>query len=180
MQGRKGHFPEAEKDPVIQIANVLSVQGQVEPLVKNVLTLKGCLPIVGAQVLVNNTEEDLLAKWRTFVQEADPDIITGYNIANFDLPYLLKRADTLAKRSAKLKVGGWLADWLDGRVGSLSLAWLGLVWVGFWSAPTPRDDTDPPPLSLCVSACTGFQGAGPPEAHPGHHEGHHLPELRCV
>lgn len=87
---------------------MLSVQGQAEPLVKNVLTLKGCLPIVGAQVLVNNTEEDLLAKWRTFVQEADPDIITGYNIANFDLPYLLKRADTLAKRSAKLKVGGWV------------------------------------------------------------------------
>ena len=27
-QGRKGHFPEADKDPVIQIANVLSVYGQ--------------------------------------------------------------------------------------------------------------------------------------------------------
>jgi len=27
-QGRKGHFPEAEKDPVIQIANVVSVYGQ--------------------------------------------------------------------------------------------------------------------------------------------------------
>ncbi len=49
-QGRKGHFPEAEKDPVIQIANVLSVQGKSEPLVKNVFTLNGCLPIVGAQV----------------------------------------------------------------------------------------------------------------------------------
>jgi DNA polymerase delta subunit 1 len=27
-QGRKGHFPEAEHDPVIQIANSLSVYGQ--------------------------------------------------------------------------------------------------------------------------------------------------------
>lgn len=49
-QGRKGHFPEAEKDPVIQIANVLSVQGRTQPICKNVFTLNGCLPIVGAQV----------------------------------------------------------------------------------------------------------------------------------
>lgn len=27
-QGRKGHFPEADKDPVIQIANIVSVYGQ--------------------------------------------------------------------------------------------------------------------------------------------------------
>jgi DNA polymerase delta subunit 1 len=27
-QGRKGHFPEAEEDPVIQIANSLSVYGK--------------------------------------------------------------------------------------------------------------------------------------------------------
>lgn len=68
MQGRKGHFPEADKDPVIQIANVLSVQGQSEPVVQNVFTLKGCLPIVGAQVIINDTEEDLLIRWRSFVQ----------------------------------------------------------------------------------------------------------------
>lgn len=65
------------------------------------------------QVLVNNTEEDLLAKWRAFIQEADPDIITGYNIANFDLPYLLRRADTLAKRSAKLKVSSARVGWRE-------------------------------------------------------------------
>ena len=33
-QGRKGHFPEAEKDPVIQIANVLSVYGNDKPIVQ--------------------------------------------------------------------------------------------------------------------------------------------------
>lgn len=27
--------------------------------------------------------------------ETDPDIIIGYNICNFDLPYLIKRAETL-------------------------------------------------------------------------------------
>ena len=41
-QGRKGHFPEADKDPVIQIANVLSVYGHGKtPIVQvgNVLIL---------------------------------------------------------------------------------------------------------------------------------------------
>ena len=29
------------------------------------------------------------------MQDVDPDIITGYNIQNFDLPYLINRAHTL-------------------------------------------------------------------------------------
>lgn len=61
-QGRKGHFPEAEKDPVIQIANVVSVYGQEKPVIQNVFTLKGCLPIVGAQVIPSDKEEDMLIK----------------------------------------------------------------------------------------------------------------------
>ena len=65
-QGRKGHFPEAEKDPVIQIANTLTVYGESKPTVQNVFTLKGCLPIVGAQVIASDVEEDMLLKWRVF------------------------------------------------------------------------------------------------------------------
>lgn len=79
-QGRKGHFPEAKFDPVIQIANVVQVYGQAKPIVQNVFTLKGCLPIVGAQVLSSDTETDLLLKWRAFLQAVDPDVITGYNV----------------------------------------------------------------------------------------------------
>lgn len=33
--------------------------------------------------------------WAEFIRTVDPDIITGYNIQNFDLPYLLTRAQTL-------------------------------------------------------------------------------------
>ena len=36
---REGEFKEAGKDSVVQIANVVVVQGQTEPIVKNVLTL---------------------------------------------------------------------------------------------------------------------------------------------
>lgn len=40
-------------------------------------------------------ERQLLTEWRRFVQEADPDMMIGYNISNFDLPYLLDRAKAL-------------------------------------------------------------------------------------
>lgn len=33
--------------------------------------------------------------WRNFVDEVDPDVVIGYNIAGFDLPYLLDRARSL-------------------------------------------------------------------------------------
>ena len=37
----------------------------------------------------------LSQSWSEFFQEVDADIITGYNIINFDLPYLLDRAKHL-------------------------------------------------------------------------------------
>jgi DNA polymerase delta subunit 1 len=40
-------------------------------------------------------EQELLEKWRDFVIESDPDIITGFNIVNFDLPYIIERAVAL-------------------------------------------------------------------------------------
>lgn len=56
----QGHFPEAEKDPVIQIASMVTVQGEDHPTVKNVMTLKGCAPIVGAEVMAFEDEVGLL------------------------------------------------------------------------------------------------------------------------
>jgi len=37
----------------------------------------------------------LIKKWADFLREVDPDIITGYNIQNFDFSYLLARAKQL-------------------------------------------------------------------------------------
>ena len=37
----------------------------------------------------------MLCAWRDFVQEVDPDIITGYNIVNFDLPFIIDRSSHL-------------------------------------------------------------------------------------
>lgn len=94
-QGRKGHFPEAEHDPVIQIASLVTNFGESSPVVRNIMTLKSCAPIAGAEVMSFENEKELLSRWRDLLVETDPDIIIGYNIVNFDLPYLLDRATTL-------------------------------------------------------------------------------------
>ncbi|XP_014229440.1 DNA polymerase delta catalytic subunit isoform X1 [Trichogramma pretiosum] len=96
--GRKGIFPEPEHDPVIQIANMVILQGETEPFVRNIFTLNTCAPIVGCQVLSFDTEEKLLEKWADFIRQLDPDIFTGYNINNFDFPYLINRAQHLNVR----------------------------------------------------------------------------------
>ncbi|XP_052797645.1 DNA polymerase delta catalytic subunit-like [Mya arenaria] len=93
--GRKGVFPEPEKDPVIQIANMVVKQGEHAPFIRNVFTLNTCAPVIGSQVLSYMTEKELLSKWAAFVREVDADIITGYNIQNFDMPYLINRANHL-------------------------------------------------------------------------------------
>lgn len=93
--GRKGIFPEPQHDPVIQIANMVIRQGETEPFLRNVFTLNTCTPIVGSQVLSYDKEAALLEAWSDFIRESDPDILTGYNINNFDVPYLLNRAKHL-------------------------------------------------------------------------------------
>ncbi|KAL1649133.1 DNA-directed DNA polymerase delta [Diplodia intermedia] len=93
--GRKGIFPEPNVDPVIQIANVVNIAGAEKPFVRNVFCLDTCSLIVNAQVLEFDAEEKMLMKWRDFLEEVDPDVIIGYNISNFDFPYLLDRAKHL-------------------------------------------------------------------------------------
>ncbi|CAO4379261.1 unnamed protein product [Caenorhabditis nigoni] len=94
--GRRGVFPEAIKDPIIQIANLVKVEGESEPFVRNCFVLGTCAHVVGSNIIECVNEKVLLEKWAEFVREVDPDIITGYNILNFDLPYILDRAKVLS------------------------------------------------------------------------------------
>ncbi|XP_031340257.1 DNA polymerase delta catalytic subunit-like [Photinus pyralis] len=93
--GRKGIFPEPNVDPVIQIANVVKLYGSDDVLTRNVFTLNTCAPIGHAEVRCFDTEHQMLEAWADFVRELDPDVFTGYNINNFDIPYLLDRAKHL-------------------------------------------------------------------------------------
>ncbi len=98
--GRKGIFPEPKFDPVIQICNVIHTVGDnVSNVKKTAFVLKGCSPIPGVNVVTFDREEDLLIAWSQFVVSTDPDILTGYNIQNFDLPYLMNRACELGIES---------------------------------------------------------------------------------
>ena len=58
--GRKGIFPEPEKDPVIQIANMVVRQGEKDPFIRNVFTLNTCATIVGCQIISFDKEKDML------------------------------------------------------------------------------------------------------------------------
>lgn len=93
--GRRGIFPQPNIDPIIQIANVAYLQGCSEPFLRNVFVLNSCAPIEGQALLCFENEGVMLSKWQQFILEMDPDLLTGYNILNFDLPYLLRRALTL-------------------------------------------------------------------------------------
>lgn len=93
--GRKGIFPEPNMDPVIQIANVVTRAGEEKSFIRNIFCLDTCSLITNAHVLEYDAEEKMLMAWRDFLEEVDPDVIIGYNIANFDFPYLLDRAKHL-------------------------------------------------------------------------------------
>ncbi|ORY71699.1 DNA polymerase family B [Pseudomassariella vexata] len=93
--GRKGIFPEANQDPVIQIANVVTRYGESKPFIRNVFCLDTTSSIVATQILDFGQEKDMLMAWKKFLDKVDPDLITGYNISNFDFPYLLDRAKHL-------------------------------------------------------------------------------------
>ncbi|TAQ88751.1 hypothetical protein B7494_g2929 [Chlorociboria aeruginascens] len=93
--GRKGVFPEANQDPVIQIANVVTRYGEKKPFVRNVFCLDTTSLIVNTKIFEFAREEKMLSAWRDFLEKVDPDIIIGYNICNFDFPYLLDRAKHL-------------------------------------------------------------------------------------
>lgn len=69
--------------------------GESKPFIRNVFTLNSCAHIVGSQVLSFDDEAELFNAWQCFVEEVDPDVVIGYNISNFDLPYLLDRAKAI-------------------------------------------------------------------------------------
>jgi DNA polymerase delta subunit 1 len=78
-----------------RVSNLTNKAGETKPFVRNVFTLNTCSNIVGSQVLSFDDETKMLEAWRDFVEQVDPDLIIGYNISNFDLPYLMDRAKTL-------------------------------------------------------------------------------------
>jgi DNA polymerase elongation subunit (family B) len=90
-------------DKVFQISCVLGRNGDPEETYqKYILSLRRhrgkeapLIPeMVGenVQIIEYNTESDLIVGFTSFVLEKDPQLICGYNIFSFDIPYLYERA----------------------------------------------------------------------------------------
>ena len=46
------------------MANLVTLQGEDQPFIRNVMTLKSCSPIVGVDVMSFDTEREVLLAWR--------------------------------------------------------------------------------------------------------------------
>ncbi|WUR02821.1 DNA polymerase delta catalytic subunit (DPOD) [Vairimorpha necatrix] len=86
-------FPISSKDPIIQIGNTVSYSDEHDKIEQTIFCLKDTAPIPGAQVKSFKTEKDLLISWREYFLKEDPDIILGYNLKQFDIPYILDRGE---------------------------------------------------------------------------------------
>ena len=88
--------PHKPGDKVFQISCVISRYGEsVDKYEKYLLTLgQPEQNIVGEDVLIYmyDTESDLLTGFTQFIRDENPNIIVGYNILGFDIPYMIDRA----------------------------------------------------------------------------------------
>jgi DNA polymerase delta subunit 1 len=48
------------------VANLVTLQGEDQPFIRNVMTLKSCSPIVGVDVMSFDTEREVLLAWRVW------------------------------------------------------------------------------------------------------------------
>ena len=95
--GKNGVFPTPEEDPVIQISVITEVFGIGSPKreIKCVHVLGTCLPSKEFEIITYKTEKELLLGFSQQLADSDSDILIGYNICNFDIPYLIDRSKTL-------------------------------------------------------------------------------------
>ncbi|MGC8676145.1 MAG: DNA-directed DNA polymerase [Candidatus Micrarchaeia archaeon] len=77
--------PRMDVDPIIMISFASSSS-------RHVITAKS----VGRDFVIRaKDEKDMIEKFTEEIRKGDYDIIAGYNSSNFDIPYLLKRAEKL-------------------------------------------------------------------------------------
>ena len=109
-QGQEGHFPNPETDPCIQIGTTFQITNGNETTGKPLYVihaLRTCAPIDSTNLpdfcdqdnppflISHETEAEMLLNWADMVTSLDPDLLVGYNITDFDYPYLIKRSKAL-------------------------------------------------------------------------------------
>jgi DNA polymerase elongation subunit (family B) len=107
-------FPKAHLHPVICISASLTTFSPAEGVKDpecNVSFSWGSVaqenPEPGHQILCFATEEEMFYAWSQFWRAYDPDVVTGWNINDFDIPYMEARIKALgiAYKNCALKWG---------------------------------------------------------------------------
>jgi len=108
LPSANGGFPDANHDPIIQISAVLDMDMLVgERAETHLFTWRNThdsLPQIdeydpsGCIVHVASSEASMVIEFVNFVQVRDPDVISGWNINGFDLPYLVERCGRVGCR----------------------------------------------------------------------------------
>ncbi len=102
--------PREEKDPVIMISYCGKGKG--------VITFKGSPQDF---VETQKNEERMLERFCEIVAEEDPDVLVGYNSANFDLPYMSARASALGMRLYLGRFGGQMKEVRKGLINGVRI-----------------------------------------------------------
>lgn len=115
-------LPNPQRDPIIMI----SLAFLPDYSGKNTLVLVSKPTKRADGVLSFKNEEEMLEEFLKIVENYDPDVITGYNINNFDMPYILDRLEfnklpkTIGRCSIKpaisKKVAGRTRNSITGRI----------------------------------------------------------------
>ncbi|KAK0436730.1 ribonuclease H-like domain-containing protein [Armillaria borealis] len=79
----------------MHISNMVVRMGESEPFLRVIFTLDSCDPIEGVYVRSYPSEGALLEAWQNFIHAVDPDVLTGFNILNFDLWFIIERSQRL-------------------------------------------------------------------------------------
>lgn len=87
-------FPEVEGDIINFIGSSFLRFGETKPYKQHMIVLGDCdetiLPTM--EIICVKTERQLLLEWTKLVRRENPQIITGYNISNFDYEFMFRRS----------------------------------------------------------------------------------------
>lgn len=91
-----GNFPVSSnrEDEIIQIGMSFRWSDDLmTPVERYVLVSGTCDPVPGLKVISCRNEQDLLLKFKEYIQAEDPDMIVGYNTFGFDDGYIAERSE---------------------------------------------------------------------------------------
>ena len=86
VSDEENKMPEADKDPVVLISLVFEPEYRGKKSM-----LLSTKPGNGMDTF--GSEKEMLEKFVEIINDYDADVLTGYNINNFDIPYLLRRME---------------------------------------------------------------------------------------